>query len=367
MKPQQPNPLPISAQAAQWLCELAEADEQTQAAFHAWLRQSPKHVEEFLFASTTWQLLRQVGARRPLDSAAILADAFGAQAISNVVALQAQPGAAIPQTTPQALPQALPQVRRRNALWPARIAAGLALVGLGLSVWWFTSTANTYATATGEQRAVRLSDGSVVHLNTQSRIEIQFSDRARDIRLLKGEALFIVHQERARPFRVTAGDGVIQAVGTQFNVYRYARVTGGSESGFGDIAVSVLEGAVSISTSATPAAGTTPPLRAGEQAVIHSSGRVVKHAAADVTRAIAWRERRLVFKAERLENVVAEINRYSTRRVRIEGEAARNTLLTATFAADSPESLAEFLKRYSTLTVESRSDGWVIRAHVLTK
>lgn len=65
-----------------------------------------------------------------------------------------------------------------------------------------------------------LNDGSIVYLNTRSRVEEQFSRQARNVRLLEGEAMFSVEHDRARPFRMISDDTVIQAIGTQFNVYR---------------------------------------------------------------------------------------------------------------------------------------------------
>ncbi|MCP6755955.1 FecR domain-containing protein, partial [Klebsiella pneumoniae] len=76
----------------------------------------------------------------------------------------------------------------------------------------------TYTTARGELRSVELADGSVVHINTQSRIDVNLSPRAREVRLVGGEALFKVQRDTTRPFLVYSGNAVIQAIGTQFNV-----------------------------------------------------------------------------------------------------------------------------------------------------
>ena len=102
-------------------------------------------------------------------------------------------------------------------------------------------------------------------------------------------------------------------------------------------------------------------LTAGEEATVAGSGGIVKARVSDISQAIAWRERRLVFKSETLENVVAEINRCSTRQFRIESERARHIQLTATLDADQPESLATFLQHYSGLRVEDRGTEFVIQ------
>ena len=76
---------------------------------------------------------------------------------------------------------------------------------------------------------------------------------------------------------------------------------------------------------------------------------------------MAWRERRVVFRTERLENVAEELNRYGTRRFRVIGDRARSIRLTATFDVDSPESLVSFLQRYGDLSVSADGEGFVIR------
>jgi transmembrane sensor len=376
VKPTHREAQTISEQAAQWLCVLAEGDAAAQTAFLEWLRKSPRHVEEFLLASATWTQLRAHGMRHPMAVDAILAEVMTRGTASNVVGLErdsrSSPDARSSRfdvsEDSQPQPSAYPRMR-----WVAGFA-GLALTAaLG---WWALDSGPTYSTEVGEQRTVRLEDGSVLYLNTDTRAHVRFSGKVRKIELLKGEALFVVAHDRERPFRVHTDDAVVQAVGTQFNVRTMA----------GDTRVSVIEGRVKVAhhetalmTDATrpadAAGGLTPRsamsvagesprnvelLVAGEAATIADDGLIVKGEAPDVALSIAWRQRRLVFKAETLEHVVAEINRYSARQFRIDGEKARQTRLTATFDADNPQSLAAFLQQYSDLTVDTSGEGFVI-------
>ena len=76
-----------------------------------------------------------------------------------------------------------------------------------------------YATAIGQQLTITLAEGSVVVLNTNSQIKVDYDQQYRDIRLLQGEAHFTVARNSERPFRVYAGVGRVQAVGTAFSVY----------------------------------------------------------------------------------------------------------------------------------------------------
>lgn len=338
----------ISEQASQWLCVLAEDGAVDRAEFLKWLQQSPRHIEEFLFASATWRQLRQVGASRPMEVDTILAE-LAADKGAAVIPLQKEPAS----TPIPAVAGCNPSRRSPAGRW--RWAAAVATIAIATaSSWWVASHANLYKTAVGEQRIVQLSDGSVLYLNTDSSTRVSFSPETRNVELLEGEALFVVAHDTIRPFRVKSGTAIIQAVGTQFNVYRTNQ----------DTHVAVLEGRVKLASTNAPDVAAAPAnlLSAGEEAVIARDGNIIRQAIADRNQTMAWRERRLVFRAARLGDVVEEINRYNTRRFEIQGEAARDTRLTATFDADSPESLAAFLKQYSGLSVQPAGNGFVIRS-----
>src|SRR5690606_1929945 len=55
-----------------------------------------------------------------------------------------------------------------------------------------------YRTALGEQQSLMLKDGSVLELNTQSRVSVMLSEKARYVRLIAGEALVRVRHEDER-------------------------------------------------------------------------------------------------------------------------------------------------------------------------
>ena len=66
-----------------------------------------------------------------------------------------------------------------------------------------------YETAVGERSTFTLSDGSIVTLNTNSELTVHYSDTRREARLARGEANFEVAKNRAKPFVVRAGDGLV--------------------------------------------------------------------------------------------------------------------------------------------------------------
>ncbi len=323
--------------AAEWLLRLETEGPGCQAAFAAWLTQSPLHVREFLALSGLSTKLRDIDPRRSIDVEGLIAAARG-----NVVPLQEQ-------ISRRTLPAARARWRR-----PGRLAAALAVLA---ALGWYLAGApagnTTYTTATGEQHTVKLSDGSIVSLNTRSRIAVDFDDGHRDIRLLTGEALFFVAPDAARPFRVFTGDAQIQALGTRFNVRRKSDGT----------VVAVVEGSVNVSTTTNrnkhPAAARV--LTAGEAVRIGADGNIDSQAMADAGEAIAWRQRRLMFRERPLSEVAAEFNRYNTLQVRIEGEDLRRKLMTGAFDADNPRGLIRFLAKDGALSVTEEGDTAVIR------
>ena len=75
-----------------------------------------------------------------------------------------------------------------------------------------------YLTNIGEQSQQALQDGSVIHLNTNSRVQVEYTDNARNVWLTYGEAHFEVAKNPDKPFRVYAAGGRVQAVGTAFTI-----------------------------------------------------------------------------------------------------------------------------------------------------
>ena len=104
---------------------------------------------------------------------------------------------------------------------------------------------------------ITLADGSIVTLNTASRIETRMNGQERTVRLLEGEAFFEVAHDATRPFRVYAGDGMTVAVGTAFSVRLNKNA----------VEVVVSEGKVAYSRVAdTPTPETIAYVTAGETA-----------------------------------------------------------------------------------------------------
>ncbi len=336
-----PAAQPPAQGAAYWLATLSDescSDAERQQ-FSEWLRASTRNVEEFLRLSTLTRTASRHGDLWPDRSVeALIAEA---RASSNVATLEHRRAGS--DTT-----------RMRRAL-PWLLAASIALVVIGgafvtPNAPWKSWFGPAYQTAVGEQRSIALEDGSVVELNTHSRLHTRFSGTLRAVELIEGEAIFRVAKDAQRPFRVRSGSTDIFAVGTVFNVNAHDART----------IVTVLEGRVRVDSSQPAAAPIV--LSVGEQLIIAPARPAIRLAVSDTERVTSWTRRRLVFEETSVADAAAEFARYSPRQIRVVDAAIAARKVTGVFDATDPASLIEFLRADATVAIVADGDGWVVRA-----
>jgi transmembrane sensor len=269
-------PLPQASVASEWFArirsgELDAASEQEWAAFAA----QPENEAALEQREAAWALSAELADRPAIGALLAEVDRLA--------------------TGKSAAPARRPRAAR---LWALAAAASVAVLALGL-VLLQRGRASTedYTTAVGEQRVVTLADQSAVTLNTASSVRVTYSRGLRRVDLVRGEALFAVAKDPARPFEVHALQGVTTAVGTQFDV----------RLGTNAATVSVLEGAVTVAAGS----GSTP-VAAGEVVDYGSDGQVSAPRPANVTQIRGWLARRIVFSDEPLAQALEDYNRYST-------------------------------------------------------
>lgn len=337
----------VIEEANDWLVRLRDpaCGIQDERLFAQWLQNSPMHVKEYLRAESCWSALEDIDPKRQLDVAALLTD-------SNASVVELDP------------------ICKREKIeavhWWQRglfVAAAVAF-SLALALLWQAQQRDPfrYDTGRGEQRRLVLDDGSIVELNTESVIEVHFSHTRREVELLQGEVLFTVAKDPARPFVVTSDRATVRALGTQFNVYRRPRQT----------VVTVIEGRVAIagaqsSAERIPVPGAFPngrgplELSAGDQAEV-AADVPIRRRLADPVRALAWRERRLIFESQPLSHVVAEFNRYNKRQLTITDADLNAKKISGVFDADRPDALVRFLVLSEKIeTIPQGLDGLVIQ------
>lgn len=156
---------------------------------------------------------------------------------------------------------------------------------------------NTLRIPRGGEYSVKLSDGSVVYLNSESelRFPVNFAGVERRVYLV-GEAYFDVVKDSAHPFVVDLGASAIKVLGTSFNVSAYADED--------DVFTTLVQGSVAFMTR-----GEEMVLAPGEQAVMNRAGMVVKREV-DTHLYTAWKEGVFAFRHQRLEEIMKIVSRW---------------------------------------------------------
>ncbi|MGS2722600.1 FecR family protein [Porticoccus sp. GXU_MW_L64] len=213
---------------------------------------------------------------------------------------------------------------------------------------------NLYATQVGDNRIELLSDGSSVHMNTNSLIKVEFSDTQRAVTLVRGEAIFDVAHEPERPFVVYADGQVVTAIGTRFVV----RLTSDK------IRVTVTEGKVKLAAklqenNSLPVAVSRALDVSGEQeAVLLVQGQraevtkqgethtpvLVEVDQGKLEKDLAWVKGRFIFEDESLETIIAEVNRYTNTDVVLVDPGLKNIRLSGRFQVGDTEALLEAIE-----------------------
>jgi transmembrane sensor len=227
--------------------------------------------------------------------------------------------------------------RRGPIRWAAAAAAVVAvLVGglLWMSMANRVSTAD-YATQVGEQRVVRLEDGSTITLNTATHLQVRFSRKRRDVELIKGEALFAVHPDVNRPFVVLALGGVTTAVGTEFAV----------ELRPGSTDVTVLEGTVTVAPLVPIPNKQSVRITVGQAVTYDATGASGEVRGVNGERIRAWQSSRILFSNQRLADAIAEYNRYSATPIVLEAPDLADRRVDGLFRVGEQEAFVHALER----------------------
>jgi len=222
--------------------------------------------------------------------------------------------------------------RSMRRSWVA--AASILLVVIGVGVEYRHSAPQHYETGIGEQRDVLLVDGSRIILNTNTSVYVRYSKERRYLVLERGEALFSVAHNAARPFDVEAAGTLTRAIGTEFNV----------DMSSANVTVSVLEGVVQVSTPdssvdgrpsvADISAATHPRAEAiakGQAIEFRPTEHRLVPEKANLGRIDAWRTRRIEFSNTPLAEAVEEFNRYSSTRIVIGSRSLADRRVSGVF------------------------------------
>jgi transmembrane sensor len=260
--------------------------------------------------------------------------------------------------------QALARVRRASAQrssgrwWKAAAACLVLAMAGGGAILEFRLQPVDYETEIGGRRVVALPDGSHVSMDSDSAMQVRFTETERAITLTRGRARFDVAHDTSRPFTVTADHETVVAVGTSFDVEKLGSTVLVTLLQ-GQVVVKQDEGALPIRAIAKskPSVSLTP----GQQLVAakHTMPTV---ASADLQVAAAWEAGHLVFHDEPLGVVVERVNRYTEHPVTVDPSAA-DIRISGVFNAGDVGSFVSAITGYFPIQATTTGSGKILLQH----
>jgi transmembrane sensor len=236
--------------------------------------------------------------------------------------------------------------------WRATAAATLILSVISVVVVVYNLRDNSLVTAVGQQKTRQLRDGTRVRLNTDTRIEVNFDEHARRVRLIRGEAWFDVSKQPTWPFLVTVDGQEIRAVGTSF-IVRHDDTQG--------LSITLVEGKISVASTDGKDQATPPDtqvLTAGQRLLIpRNQARIVDRP--EMTRITAWERGRVEFDETPLGTAVKEMNRYSTKHVAVANAEVAQLRVGGVFHAGDSEEFVRIVTAAFGLRAD-RSGGAIV-------
>jgi transmembrane sensor len=201
----------------------------------------------------------------------------------------------------------------------------------------------------GQRTSFSLPDQTKVTLDADSAIDIAYVDGTRGVRLVRGQALFRVAHDRTHPFRVAAGDRIVTALGTRFNIRQRPHET----------RILLLEGSVGVTKGNDPLhvqAGQAETLQPGQQLTARS-GQPDRITSADPTSGTAWQRGMVHFNADTLAEAVEELNHYSREQLVIRDPQVGAMRISGTFRSGDAARFAQNLTALYPVRVTPVGDG----------
>mgnify|MGYP003634296242 FL=1 len=194
---------------------------------------------------------------------------------------------------------------------------------------------NTLTVPYGKRFEIRLSDGTMVHLNagTSLKYPVKFIEGENRQVFLKGEAFFNVTKDAQHPFIVNAEALNVQVLGTQFNISGYADDL--------ETDVVLVEGSVNLSSAKNKSVVLKPGFK----------GSYTKNSTNDITTTpvitsiyTSWINGELVLRNITFENILKKMERhYNVEIINTNTELAKEKF-NASFRNEPIEKILEYFK-----------------------
>jgi transmembrane sensor len=323
----------IFTEAAMWSQRLSGHDDFNQEAFEAWLDADVRHGEALSHIEASSQFIADNRATPEVMDLRTEAIAAARRAGHDRWHIPSAP-------------------MNRRAMFGA-IAATLVAAATGTTFWLYARE-KIYRTGIGEQNTIALADGSRVFLDAASEVRVAFSEDARRLHLITGRAHFEVAKDPSRPFKVTADDKTVTAIGTAFTVEYLGQ----------KVAVTLVEGRISVAQGKGVSARLlTADIKPAQQVILLPGGGAFRlRSNVDLEGALSWRQGILTFDDESLADVAQRMNAYSTTRIIATDPAVKDLHVSGTFLAGKTDAFIAALESYYPVKGHRTADGIVIRS-----
>jgi transmembrane sensor len=233
------------------------------------------------------------------------------------------------------------------------------MVALTVGLYWVffhVHSPDLYVTSVGDLQTVRLADGSVVTLNTNTRLRAYIRVSERLIEVDSGEAYFAVAKYPSRPFVIHVADKQLTAVGTEFSVRRE----------LADVQVLVTAGRVQLTMSDKSEAPRI--LDAGTLARTARSAVVIEPVSrAEAEQLLSWRSGFLSFNSTSLADAVTEFNRYQAHKLVLADPSLATIRIGGRFQTNHVEAFLSLLQQGFPIAVENNDDRILIKRRTQTR
>ncbi len=206
-----------------------------------------------------------------------------------------------------------------------------------------------FETRIGQKNNIELPDGSTATLNTDTVLEINYTQTHRKLTLVKGEAKFNVSKDHTRPFTVITGENSFTALGTIFNV---------EKANDKNIELLVTEGRVLVSDATTEINQlidkiSTESYHVLDEVILHQGEKtkiennihypIQKLTEAQLKQDLAWQKGILIFDGEPLNSALDEVSRYTNANFTIMDNELSDLKISGYFKTDDIEGLLQSL------------------------
>lgn len=245
---------------------------------------------------------------------------------------------------------------RRTVSFYVRVAASLLLVCGFSYLYFFKSQVEIQpqvlerVTNERQKATITLMDGTLVHLNVNSRICFpeEFTDGVRKVKL-DGEAFFEVMSDASRPFLVESGGVTTTVLGTSFNVNAY----GGK-----DIEVAVKTGKVRVSQDSDDENRLT--VHPNQKVTIehHSNDFFIEEV--DMEDYLLWRQENIAFDLVYFDEAVRRLAKAYNVNIVLEGFKEGECMIRARYSNTSLHAVLYGLKNLVDFEYEEKDEGNIV-------